>query len=206
MEPLRTGLEPVPTGSKFLHTSLRPLCTGLKPLHTSYELTLYRNVAIPHWRGTPCMGLEPIELVRMFSKHRPSGLIFSISQNARLCVCVCLSVCSLLRYWGKQYKSAWGYEWKILEQKKTLQVLWKAALNISLSCQCVNWFLLKDVTKKIVTTKMWHKNCDKKKEEKKVLSKFEFLGFLIILALSQFEFCHNLSFVTNSFFFSLDPS
>ena len=36
----------------------------------------------------------------MFSKHRPSGPMFSISRFVRLCVClsVCLSVCSLLRY------------------------------------------------------------------------------------------------------------
>ena len=32
----------------------------------------------------------------MFSKHRPSGPLLSISQNVRLCVCPC--VCSLLRY------------------------------------------------------------------------------------------------------------
>ena len=40
----------------------------------------------------------------MFSKHRPSGPMLSISRFVRLCVCpsvclsVCLSVCSLLRY------------------------------------------------------------------------------------------------------------
>ena len=35
-----------------------------------------------------------------FSKHLPSGPMLSISQNVRLSVrlCVCLSVCSLLRY------------------------------------------------------------------------------------------------------------
>ena len=36
----------------------------------------------------------------LFSKHRPSGPMLSISQNVHMfvCVCVCLSVCSLLRY------------------------------------------------------------------------------------------------------------
>ena len=29
----------------------------------------------------------------MFSKHRPSGPMLSISRNVRLCVCVCVSVC-----------------------------------------------------------------------------------------------------------------
>ena len=39
-------------------------------------------------------------LVAQFSKHRPSGPMLSISQNVHMfvCVCVCLSVCSLLRY------------------------------------------------------------------------------------------------------------
>ena len=36
----------------------------------------------------------------MFSKRQPSGPMLSISRNVHLCVCVfvCLSVCSLLRY------------------------------------------------------------------------------------------------------------
>ena len=36
----------------------------------------------------------------IFSKHRPSGTMLSISQNVRLCVCLSVrpSVCSLLRY------------------------------------------------------------------------------------------------------------
>ena len=36
----------------------------------------------------------------LFSKHRPSGPMLSISRNVRLCVCpsVCPCVCSLLRY------------------------------------------------------------------------------------------------------------
>ena len=40
------------------------------------------------------------ELYALFSKHRPSGPMLSISRFVRLyvCLCVCLSVCSLLRY------------------------------------------------------------------------------------------------------------
>ena len=36
----------------------------------------------------------------LFSKHQPSGPMLSISRDVRLCVCLslCLSVCSLLRY------------------------------------------------------------------------------------------------------------
>ena len=35
-----------------------------------------------------------------FSKHRPSGPMLSLSQNVHMCVClsVCVSVCSFLRY------------------------------------------------------------------------------------------------------------
>ena len=39
-------------------------------------------------------------MCQIFSKHRPSGPMLSISRNVRLsvCPCVCLCVCSLLRY------------------------------------------------------------------------------------------------------------
>ena len=38
--------------------------------------------------------------ISTYRKHRPSGPMFSISRNVRLsvCLCVCVSVCSLLRY------------------------------------------------------------------------------------------------------------
>ena len=39
-------------------------------------------------------------LETVFSKHRPSGPMLSISRNVRPCVCVsvCVRACSLLRY------------------------------------------------------------------------------------------------------------
>ena len=40
--------------------------------------------------------INPLGLVLLFSKHWPSGSMLSISRN--VCPCVCLSVCSLLRY------------------------------------------------------------------------------------------------------------
>ena len=54
-------------------------------------------------KGWPDLILKPYikgEFTGIFSKHRPSGPMLSISRNVRLCVrlSVCLSVRSLLRY------------------------------------------------------------------------------------------------------------
>ena len=65
-------------------------------------------------------------------------------------------------------------------------------------CQFV---FTKRCDKKIVTTKMWHKNCDKKRKKKKKsfvkiwVFRFSYnFGIVTIWVLSQFEFCHKLIF------------
>ena len=76
------------------------------PVFKKYFFSKTYSSLIWNARLAPKVTFEPYRLEEsgIFSKHRPSGRMLSISRNVRLSVClsvrlcVCLFVCSLLRY------------------------------------------------------------------------------------------------------------
>ena len=81
----------------YLTEKMRVLCGYFKRYNIFSSLSMHTKVLSfhsIHKLALPC----PVK--RVFSKHRPSGPMLSISRNVRPCVClsVCLCVCSLLRY------------------------------------------------------------------------------------------------------------
>ena len=88
----RQFIEPGLGVSTYLDFGARLFSTQWPPYGAHILQGLLRNYFNPHSLCPP----PPQWPLSTFSKHRPSGSMLSISQNVRRCVC--LSVCSLLRY------------------------------------------------------------------------------------------------------------
>ena len=72
------------------------------PNHNSWGAKILIKCSPPtmcHMSRVICQ-VSGVKCIFFFSKHQPSGPMLSISRNVHMCVClfVCLSVCSLLRY------------------------------------------------------------------------------------------------------------